>query len=395
MNSKDNLKEFLYRAMGYLALFFFVVVVAFSALGHCQVSPFMGIGNVQFIDNNGKPLTAGVLYSYQGGTSTQQATFTDATGSIQNPNPITFSSGARATIWLTNGAFYKFVLCLQNDGPTCAPADVLFSVDQVPGGSSGGGGGGGGSPFISGSANPATTGILRLASGDAICWRNAANSSNLCVSKDTNDVLTWAGGAVKFPEIACSSTSAGYDYFCSDSSSHRWKMANNGGSQLVIAAQGQDINASDFVTQLHFGSTALPLSSTPPSTGQFLLWNGTNVVGASGPESTMTAISGSNLACAAGIACPVVILSNSHTLLRVVANVYQAGTGCGTNTKVGLTDLTSSTVLAQITVSSTGIVDSGALSVAMTAGHQFGLGETVAPIGCSQFAAWFVTATYQ
>jgi hypothetical protein len=36
------------------------------------------------------------------------------------------------------------------------------------------------------------------------------------------------------------------------------------------------------VVGLHFGSTAMPLSGTAPSSGQYLQWNGTNIVGASG-----------------------------------------------------------------------------------------------------------------
>ena len=57
-----------------------------------------------------------MLYSYQAGTTTQQATYVDYTGTVLNPNPIPFGSGARVAIWLTSTASYKFVLCQQNDG---------------------------------------------------------------------------------------------------------------------------------------------------------------------------------------------------------------------------------------------------------------------------------------
>jgi hypothetical protein len=175
-------------------LLFALLLLACATFVRAQVSPFQGLGNAQFFDNNGAPLTAGVLYSFQAGTSTQQPTYTDWTGTVVNPNPIPFASGARVGIWLSSGLLYKFVLCLQNDGPFCAPADVLFSVDQVPGGGSSGGGS---SPFtgtfISGSPTPATSGILRLATADTICWRNAAGTANLCLSKTSNDVLTWPG----------------------------------------------------------------------------------------------------------------------------------------------------------------------------------------------------------
>jgi hypothetical protein len=245
---------------------------------HAQVvAPFQGLGNVQFFDNNGKPLTSGVLYSFQAGTSTQQATYTDYTGLFPNPNPIPFGSGARISIWLLSGAYYKFVLCSQNDGAFCAPADVLFSVDQVPGS---GASGSSGSPFIgtfiSGSANPSTAGILRLASGDSICWRNVANTGNLCISKDTNDLLSWAGGSLKFPEVSAPTGVANFDLLWADSAAHRWKMANNGGGALQLVAAGVDINTSDQVTQLHFGSTAAPLTGSL-TTNYFVQWNGSQL----------------------------------------------------------------------------------------------------------------------
>lgn len=272
-----------WRAFGRLLtspLLFGGILLACSFFAHAQVavSPFQGVGFVQFFDNNGKPLTSGVLYSFQAGTSLQQATYTDSTGTTLNPNPIPFGSGARIQIWLLTGAFYKFVLCAQNDGAFCAPGDVLFSVDQVPGGTNGSGGSSA-APFISNSPNPATTGILRLASSDTICWRNAANSANLCFAKDNADVLSWASGQMKFPENTCGNSALNFDYLCANSTNHRWTMTNNGGAQVQIVAAGQDINTSDFVTQLHAGSTPLPISGTAPSSGQYLVWNGASIVG--------------------------------------------------------------------------------------------------------------------
>lgn len=174
---------------------YIALILLFCAVsGQAQtVAPIQGLGNAQFFDNNGQLLTAGVLYSYQAGTSTQQATYTDGTGLIQNPNPIPFGSGARVQIWLTIGSYYKFVLCLQNDGPACAAGDVLYTVDNVPGGNAPTSG----SPFVgifvSSSAGTATSGVLRLASADQICWRNAAGTANLCLSKNSSDLLTWPG----------------------------------------------------------------------------------------------------------------------------------------------------------------------------------------------------------
>lgn len=47
--------------------------------------------------------------------------------------------------------------------------------------------------FISNTANAAGTGILRLASADAIKWRNNANGADIALAKDTSDQLSWAG----------------------------------------------------------------------------------------------------------------------------------------------------------------------------------------------------------
>jgi len=71
------------------------------------------IGNgFQFFDNNGLPLNAGLLYTYQAGSVTPQTTFTDSSGLIANTNPIVLGTDGRppSTIWLTDGFFYKFVL---------------------------------------------------------------------------------------------------------------------------------------------------------------------------------------------------------------------------------------------------------------------------------------------
>lgn len=63
----------------------------------------------QWIGTNGQPLAGGLLYSYVAGTSTPQATYTDATGSVANPNPVVLDAAGSAAIWL-GSANYKLVL---------------------------------------------------------------------------------------------------------------------------------------------------------------------------------------------------------------------------------------------------------------------------------------------
>jgi len=71
------------------------------------------IGNgFQFFDNNGAPLNAGKIYTYQAGSSTPLATYTSSSGLTANANPIILGTSGRPPndIWLTEGFFYKFIL---------------------------------------------------------------------------------------------------------------------------------------------------------------------------------------------------------------------------------------------------------------------------------------------
>jgi hypothetical protein len=76
-----------------------------------NLSPIGGAG-WQFFDNNGVPLAGGLIYTYQAGTSTPLATYTSASGTIANSNPIVLNASGRppSEIWLVGGNSYKFVL---------------------------------------------------------------------------------------------------------------------------------------------------------------------------------------------------------------------------------------------------------------------------------------------
>jgi len=97
-----------------------------------NLSPIGGAG-WQFFDNNGIPLSGGLLYTYVAGTSTLLATYTTLTGNIANSNPIVLDSAGRPPneIWLTNGFAYKFVL-------QDASYNQIWSMDNINGLSSGG-----------------------------------------------------------------------------------------------------------------------------------------------------------------------------------------------------------------------------------------------------------------
>ena len=76
-----------------------------------NLSLFAGAG-WQFFDNNGIPLSGGILYTYAAGTTTPLATYTTNIANVYNSNPIILNGAGRLAdeIWLSAGVTYKFVL---------------------------------------------------------------------------------------------------------------------------------------------------------------------------------------------------------------------------------------------------------------------------------------------
>lgn len=88
------------------------------------------IGNgFQFLTNAGTPLSGGLIYTYQAGSSTPLATYTDNSGNVANANPIVLGSDGRPAneIWLTYGYNYKFVL-KDSTGSLIQTYDNLYGI---------------------------------------------------------------------------------------------------------------------------------------------------------------------------------------------------------------------------------------------------------------------------
>ena len=93
------------------------------------------VGNAfQFFSNDGLPLAAGKLQTFQAGSTTPLATYTDASGLIANTNPIILGTSGRppSTIWLSDGFFYKFVLSDANDVVIQTYDNLYGIVDAQP-----------------------------------------------------------------------------------------------------------------------------------------------------------------------------------------------------------------------------------------------------------------------
>jgi hypothetical protein len=69
---------------------------------------------LQFLDNNGAPLSGGKVYTYAAGTTTPLTTYTDSTGSTANSNPVILDSRGECSIWLGTSS-YKFKLATSTD----------------------------------------------------------------------------------------------------------------------------------------------------------------------------------------------------------------------------------------------------------------------------------------
>lgn len=80
----------------------------------------------QFSDSNGNPLSGGKVYSYQAGTSTPQATYTDSSGGTPNANPIILDASGSASVWLDPALSYKFILKDSSD-------NTIKTIDGIVG----------------------------------------------------------------------------------------------------------------------------------------------------------------------------------------------------------------------------------------------------------------------
>lgn len=98
-----------------------------------NLSAFAGAG-AQFFDDNGDPLSGGLLYVYDAGTTTPVNTFTSKSGTTLNTNPIVLDAAGRTPneIWLTGGVLYKFRL-RDSDGVLIGDYDNIPAIDDPTG----------------------------------------------------------------------------------------------------------------------------------------------------------------------------------------------------------------------------------------------------------------------
>jgi len=91
----------------------------------------VGNSGIPFFDNNGLPLNAGLVYTYQAGSSTLLTTYNSYNGTVANPNPIVLNASGQVPneIWLQTGYSYKFVI-QTSTGVTIQTLDNIYPILQ-------------------------------------------------------------------------------------------------------------------------------------------------------------------------------------------------------------------------------------------------------------------------
>lgn len=82
------------------------------------------VPRLRFVDADGIPLVDGKLYTYEAGSTTPIATFTDSTGGASNTNPVILDVFGEADVWLTLQQMYKFVLHDEDD-------NLVWTIDNI------------------------------------------------------------------------------------------------------------------------------------------------------------------------------------------------------------------------------------------------------------------------
>lgn len=118
----------------------------------------------RFTDNNGQPLSGGLLYTCTAGSScpgNPLSSFVDATGVVANTNPVVLSASGTASIWLQCSLSYKLVLATSTNV-------VIKTTDNIGCTGTGSGGGLGGTQYWS-------------LSGSTISNTNGAGAGNVSI----------------------------------------------------------------------------------------------------------------------------------------------------------------------------------------------------------------------
>jgi microcystin-dependent protein len=118
------------------------------------------VAKMQFTDITGEPLVGGLLYTYEAGTTTPLATYTDNSGASLNSNPVVLNARGEANIWLGANT-YKFKLTDSNN-------TEIWTVDNI---------------------SPPTTALSPVLSGNVVINSNSSGSPLTITQTGTGPLL--------------------------------------------------------------------------------------------------------------------------------------------------------------------------------------------------------------
>ena len=263
------------------------------------LSPVAGAG-WQFFDANGVPLSGGKLYTYAAGTTTPQTTYTSASASVTNANPIILNSEGRVSgtneVWLDISLAYKLIL------ETSANVQ-LWSADDL----SGIAGLGSALPVASGgtgvSSNTAyavlcggttaTNPIQSIASvgtaGQVLTSNGAGALPTMQAAFVSGMIILWSGSTASIPSgfLLCDGTSSTPDL--------RNKFVVGAGSTYAVGATG---GSADAVVVSHTHTVTDPTHAHTQQAQTKLASVGS---GADSTNNNGNAIGGTTVAASTGI----------------------------------------------------------------------------------------------
>lgn len=225
------------------------------AIGTLLPAPFVGL------DNNGNPVSGGKLYTYAAGSTTPLTTYSDASLTTPNLNPVILDSAGRATVFLQQRA-YKFVLTTSADVELWTRDNVLayapYSLDTSIDGVAGENLAAGSTVFLSDGSGGRTAGRWYLTDADA----TATSTSPISIGVVPTQILIGATGSIRIGGRATglSGLTAGQTYYVS---------ATAGALTSSAPANARIVGVADSTTSLVMADSTGPVPASRVSAGFF------------------------------------------------------------------------------------------------------------------------------
>lgn len=225
------------------------------AIGTLLPAPFVGL------DNNGNPVSGGKLYTYASSSTTPLTTYSDASLTTPNLNPVILDSAGRATVFLQQRA-YKFVLTTSADVELWTRDNVLayapYSLDTSIDGVAGENLAAGSTVFLSDGSGGRTAGRWYLTDADA----TATSTSPISIGVVPTQILIGATGSIRIGGRATglSGLTAGQTYYVS---------ATAGALTSSAPANARIVGVADSTTSLVLADSTGPVPASRVSAGVF------------------------------------------------------------------------------------------------------------------------------